>query len=317
MSPTAPHSFVGHRTHPPNWAFLSQFSAGDVVGARADGWDFLTHFTASQIAATRTRGWSAISPWIGLFSSVSDHAWREFADEVVVWNGLLGALGGDPAALDWSDFRPLRTSREEDWADWFQHLLRTSSSGTFARTLFAGVLPEGFDCAGPAVVRELSTDEGRRADVVIRWANGDAAHIEVKVGDTNFDKTFETCNAVEGQYPEIRTCSHFVLLPEGDRAAWLESARRMEPGYRFKVRDLTWGSVSFALRRALFDASEPVFWRVWALTFCGAIEQRLLGLPVVGRTTSARKDRFPGRATPMIAHAARMHEARQAVRRNA
>src|SRR5262245_31500794 len=52
------------------------------------------------------------------------------------WSKRLAGLGGDPGACDWSSFRPLRLSREEDWSDWLTHLIQESQEGEFARFLF-------------------------------------------------------------------------------------------------------------------------------------------------------------------------------------
>ena len=51
---------------------------------------------------------------------------------IAVWADRLADLGGEPVCQDWSRFRPLRLSREEDWSDWLAHLIETSSTGVSA-----------------------------------------------------------------------------------------------------------------------------------------------------------------------------------------
>src|SRR5690606_34208801 len=102
---------------------------------------------------------------------------------------------------DWSHFRPLRVDREEDWSDWLQHFIATSEHGHFAR--FA--LPrcgfgEASAWARPEVTREDAT-ESRRADLVVRWRNGQRCHVEVKVGDQHLSKTVDTALELESKYP--------------------------------------------------------------------------------------------------------------------
>lgn len=171
-------------------------------------------------------------------------------------------------AFDFESFRPLRISREEDWSDWLAHLIQTSTMGTFARDLFDG------NCA-TSVTREASLGNGaRRADLLCRWSTGKTAtHIEVKVGDDAFEKTFETAGLVEAEHLETRW-KHFVLLLPEQLTQWDRIASS-----RQTVVARTWSDVALALRRQLWTQEEPIVWRVWALTFCGAIEQVLLGFP--------------------------------------
>ncbi|WP_224247029.1 hypothetical protein [Hyalangium gracile] len=187
-------------------------------------------------------------------------------------------LGGDPLSNDWSRFRPLRLGREEDWSDWLAHLLESSSTGAFARSLLhpstrgQGSVTSWQGQAG----REQPTSGGHRTDIRFE-PQGVSFHVEVKVGDKQFEKTFPTADQVEaeGSQPWV----HLILLPEEDLDAWF--ACEGEKPRRIKVGVLTWRDVARALREASGDEAEPLAWRVWAWSFCGALEQRLLGHPVV------------------------------------
>src|SRR5437879_725289 len=79
-----------------------------------------------------------------------------------VWDKKLLAVCGNLGGLEWSDFRPLRLSREEDWSDWLAWLLETSTTGALAESLFG----TSMDCGRgalkrPRVTREDRTEERR------------------------------------------------------------------------------------------------------------------------------------------------------------
>ncbi|MDP1823899.1 MAG: hypothetical protein Q8L48_11675 [Archangium sp.] len=195
------------------------------------------------------------------------------------WNERLAGLGGDPATFDFSAFRPLRLSREEDWSDWLAHLLETSKTGRLAGSLFAGGRTS-------SVRREVPLAGGaRRADLLLHWDEATATHLEVKVGDESFEKTFETAGHVEGENPKTLTWRHLVLILPRQVKTWKQTA-----GARTTIGVVTWESVAIGLRRELWESAETVAWRVWALTFCAAIEQTLLGLPHLSNEVRARPD---------------------------
>jgi hypothetical protein len=198
-------------------------------------------------------------------------------------------FGGDPSHEDWVKFRPLRLSREEDWTDWLGHLIETSRSGFFGHALLGARGGRAADYAFPEVAREKTVVrlcEGggeRRADVVIDWKNGSASQIEVKVGDEEYEKTFETAALIRDSKKETVTWSEYILLRDSAVQDWNEVAERLAPKYpMIKVEPITWRQVAVALRRALGqcgETGEDLAWRVWAYSFCGAIEHRILGVP--------------------------------------
>lgn len=202
----------------------------------------------------------------------------------------LTGLGRDPSAVDWTTFRPLRVDREEDWSDWLAYLIERSTSGLFAAGLFAARIAEDF--ASPfEVERERGTPNDRRADIVIRWSPGRNTHMEVKIWDQNFNKTIETAQGLRQSEPEP-VWSDFILIPESARD---QCGRELQDAIP-KISIITWEEVATSLRRALVSGKDDVAWNVWAFSFCGIIEQKILDLP--------RTDK--GSVTPRISQSGRL-----------
>lgn len=185
------------------------------------------------------------------------------------WHSRLAISGGDPSETNWSGFRPLRLSREEDWSDWLQHLLAHPDGRVFARKLLGATERDSVD----SVEREVRV-AARRADLVVHFASGCHAQLEVKVGDRAFAKTVDTARALESVVPG--RWRHMVIVPPDD----LESARLETASSEPIVDVLSWRRVVVLLRASLLALDTSVTWRVWATAFCGAVEQRLLSLPV-------------------------------------
>jgi hypothetical protein len=194
-----------------------------------------------------------------------------------LWEGKLRDLAGDLTGTDWARFRPLRLSREEDWSDWLAWLMETSTTGTMAEEMLGRHLGcRSTALATPKIRREVPTDtKERRADIVVRWRSGRQTHIEVKVGDENFDKTFETCRGLHGNRCPEDWCDA-ILIPDTSKAAWDEVAEAHIDDDPVDI--ILWSDVARGLRRALWHGRESTAWQVWAWTFCGAIESQILGL---------------------------------------
>ena len=136
----------------------------------------------------------------------------------------------------------------------------------------------------PKVEREVPTkDQERRADIVVVWRGGQRTHIEVKVGDEKFDKTFETCRKLRADTPTSEWY-YSILIPDASSAAWGAVARAHAGEDTIDV--ILWDDVVRCLRQCLWERCEPLVWRAWAWAFCGAIEARLLGLRSPDRTRS-------------------------------
>jgi hypothetical protein len=209
-----------------------------------------------------------------------DSSLRRYKRLLQIWNRRLDQLGGDPSTLDWSDFRPLRLSREEDWSDWLGWLFQNSNGGELASNLFGGPIrrPARF-FSNPEIKREDPTeDQERRGDILLLWPRRLGIMLEVKVGDERFGKTFETgCKLKAKHKRSAPKWKNFILIPKESLGAWNESARIERLG-KTDVDAILWEDVVRILRRCLWSKLESAVWRTWAWTLCGAIEQKLLGL---------------------------------------
>jgi hypothetical protein len=220
--------------------------------------------------------WTDLDEFIASHSAVLDSLYLELNPLLAEWNRRLASLGGDPTLQDWSRFRPLRLSREEDWSDWLAFLLERSDAGVFAARLLGADGGASIDHARPAVEREISHD-GHRADLVVEWAGGRCAHVEVKIGDDGLAKTFGTGRRMRLRYGRsVEEWENFVLLLPSQIEDWaeLESTEPAEP----PVEVLSWIDVCVALRGALVS-HESLVWRAWAYAFVGAVEQRIIRFP--------------------------------------
>ncbi|MBI2360151.1 MAG: hypothetical protein HYV04_14850 [Deltaproteobacteria bacterium] len=206
---------------------------------------------------------------------------REYNRLYADWQKRLRCLGGDPSTLGLENFRPLRLSREEDWSDWLAWLLEKSETGVLAETLFGTVMNcEAASLKSLTIEREVYTeDQERRADIVVTWKSpeGQGTHVEVKVQDDRFTKTFETAKKLEAAKPGT-TWYHFILITDEVMPAWTEVGKRLHKHKEIDISSILWGDVVRGLRRCLWEGLECLVWRAWAWSFCGAIEQKLLGL---------------------------------------
>lgn len=236
--------------------------------------------------------WAGYDAWAPSFDQLAAACAARLAKLADGWDNKLADLGGDPARADWYRFRPLRLSREEDWSDWLAHLLETSKSGRFSARLFAGALDEPLRWRVKHADREVVAED-HRADIVVHFAAGDWAHVEVKAGDLSLAKTPGTGLALARTVSGTKR-GDFLLLPEAD-VRWWNGEQGSLGSSAAKIQVLTWHDTARALRRSALEAThETVNWRVWAITFAGAVEQRLLGFPPVPK--GAR----PARARPSM-----------------
>lgn len=195
------------------------------------------------------------------------------------WKLRLEPLCGDFYSADWPRFRPLRQSREEDWSDWLAWLLETSETGLFAETLLGSCMdcnPSAFRSPKKKVQREVSTaDRERRGDIIAEWNKNLITHIELKLGDQNFEKTFETGQLLRSRWSKEASWTDVILIPETSKAAWKGVAEKHPTD---AIKEILWTDVVHGLRKCLWVAREPVFWQAWAWSFCCAIEARILHL---------------------------------------
>lgn len=234
--------------------------------------------------------WESVVPWLGALDRVAQQEMGALLACVKRWDARFGDLEGDPSREDWSEFRPLRLSREEDWSDWLAHLLETSSSGRFASRLFDRVVSaERHRCH--SVAREYRAEQ-YRADLVLRFRDETWTHLEVKVGDLALEKIGATGDALRRVHGG--TCrGDVLLLPQEDVTRW----RAIEAQLGAKnIQVRTWHDVARALRASLSEAEyEAITWRVWARAFLGAVEQVLLELPHVESAATQLRSGIVGR----------------------
>ncbi len=264
----------------PNWKFLSEFNTRRVLDPLSSSWQSLETFNTRSIDSRESATWTSVAKWVVTLNRALGETWSELKLELEIWNRLLGALGGDPSARDWSDFRPLHMRREEDWSDWLQHMLRHAATDVFASTLFGHSAPGASKSRLSEVHREQSTEDGeRRADLVIFWNPEEASTVEVKILDQEFAKTFDTCSRLIRDHAAVKTWTHFILLPGSELEKWQKCCSQSVAQRNLSIHALTWEQVALGLRVALLSEAESLPWQIWALTFCGVIEQRLLRYP--------------------------------------
>lgn len=243
--------------------------------APSHSWDFLNGFT--KVAKPAQRQWDFIE---AMQSAAPLDAYKlRYRDLVEQWDARLEFLGGDASGMNWENFRPLRPGREEDWSDWLAWLLESSAQGEFAAQLFGTALAQPAPSfANPKVQREASTaDHERRGDIVILLPSI-GIHLEVKVGDEQFEKTFETGQKLESDFKSARAIwGNFILMPKSSLADWNDQLEGTQHSAT-EVNVLLWEDVVRALRWMLWQKKESLRWQTWAWTFCGVIENKVLGL---------------------------------------
>lgn len=194
-------------------------------------------------------------------------------------------FGGDPSRKDWSNFRPLRLSREEDWSDWLAFLIE-SSNGFFIQKLLQIEELKGVDGNELEIFRE-SASENFRADLLILSKDRKVGtHIEVKVGDLNLEKTFETSLEMEKKFGgSDYKWKNYILLPESDVMHW-ESLKELKNWENIQI--LTWNDISKNLRDGIVNGNESILWKSWAYPVVGVIEQKLLRCKVLKKSADYR-----------------------------
>ena len=113
-------------------------------------------------------------------------------------------------------------------------------------------------------------------------------HVEVKIWDRNFEKTFETARKLHATAPDGEW-HDFILIPGQSQEAWKEVAKNHSTDESVKVTVILWGDVARGVRRCLWHEHESVFWRAWAWGFCSVIEKELLGLEKLNYDSSHPK----------------------------
>ena len=225
---------------------------------------------------------------------VSD-LYQILAESDALWEQRHGPFDADPLSADIDQTgHPFNLDREEAWSDWLAQLLR-ADSGEFHYEMF----DRKCDDSRRQVKREAHLQnpggKDRYADI-LSLCDSEQISIEVKIGDTNLEKTTDTTALIEDQH--YGEWQHYLLLPEQDTWAVRESfdvevadtdgERDAIPSDGSdEVAILYWSDVSRALRTVLLDENtQSPHWSASAYLFCSRIEQNSLGLtsrPVIDR----------------------------------
>ncbi len=233
-------------------------------------WDAAVGWTAPQPRLD----WKAAEAWQPSLDALASVTRRGLLAELERWDAVFAGhgLGLDPSRTDWTQFRPLRLSREEDWSDWLAHLLEHARDAELAARLFAK--------QGEARVWKVSRCEREvtagdyRADLVVELEDETWLHLELKVGDLRLDKTVATGDQLRRRASGMCR-GDWLLLPDEDVDQW---RKLLAQDAAFKgITIITWHDVARALRGAALAPGVETVWRAWAYTFLGAVEQHLLG----------------------------------------
>jgi hypothetical protein len=211
--------------------------------------------------------WNSFNSFFNTFKNFSEKEKKYYMELLEHSDEILHEYGGDPLNHIWSDFRPLRLSREEDWSDWLAFFIK-ESTGKFVFHLF------NFNKLLFSIEREFIADSSR-ADIVIEWGDKtEGTHIEIKIGDPNLSKTHSTSMDIRNSKPHVKHWFDFIILLDKQETDWkkvdeLNKEKKIEILYR------TWSDVAVALRKCLYEKSENLLWRSLAYTFAGCIEIKL------------------------------------------
>ena len=221
--------------------------------------------------------WQPVVDLLSAFSGAVNEYYADLYGLLKQWDSVLHDFGGDPTYRDWRKFRPLRLSREEDWSDWLAFLIESSQTGVFCACLLHDP-PSGLNTHIRAINVEREVAQNYyRGDIIVHWSGGFSSHIEVKIGDANLLKMYDTGRELRAKYGKKKDeWKNFILLLPEQVAAWegLPAAPSEEP----PIQALTWEDIAIALRRGL-HCDETSLWKAWAYGFVGAIEQQLLMYP--------------------------------------
>ena len=224
---------------------------------------------------TERLNWNVFGELQPYYKNMTEYQLKQYQNILKVWNNKLNDFGNDPTNYDWSNFRPLRIKREEDWSAWLAFLIEQSETGILANEIFKNQEFEHLDYIFPTIKLEKEDYlRDYRADIIIKWKNNHYSHIEVKVGDKNLKKTFQTSKQLQETYkiPDNKWTNFIILLPT-QLISWDTETENDKTG--IIVKPITWDKISIALRKSLID-NENLKWKTWAYSIIGAIEQKLL-----------------------------------------
>jgi len=245
-------------------------------------WSVFNNWSFSSQATS----WNSYDLWKSSYCGYSRVISDRLENALIHWDKKLADIGGEPGREDWLSFRPLRLAREEDWSDWLAHLLECSRSGRFlARVVNKS---PGNAWLVREAQREISVNP-YRADIILDLADNAWIDIEVKIGDCQFHKSFGTARTLEAELAG-KCRGHYILLPEENIPEW-EEVLRTSKCRDVEIGTLTWNEIARSLRQSICEKKyENINWRVFARTFLGAIEQKILGFVPILRNASKNRN---------------------------
>jgi len=212
--------------------------------------------------------WNSLNSFFNTFKNFSEKEKKYYMELLKRSDEILHEYGGDPLNHSWSDFRPLRLSREEDWSDWLAFFIK-ESTGKFIYHLF------NLNKRLSSIEREFIADSSR-ADIVIEWGyKTEATHIEIKIGDPNLSKTHSTSMDIRNNMPHVKHWFDFIILLDKQETDW-KKVDKLNEGMMIEISYRTWSDVAIALRKCLYEKSENLLWCSLAYTFTGCIETKLI-----------------------------------------
>ena len=245
-------------------------------GFDAESWDIFVTWTSTNYGLYHRSDWAVFDKLVIIYEELFRAKKEELKSLLSRWDIRLEDLGKDPTYLDWSRFRPLRLSREEDWSDWLAFLIEASVAGTLSRYLFGEQVGIS-DFALPKRARREEMHKGYRADIIIEWREGQFSHIEVKVGDPDLAKTYSTGEALQEKFQVPPSgWGNYILLLDGQLPLW--EGMISPENHLAEILTITWTDVCISIRRSLLS-EETLLWKAWAYAYLGAIEQLLIGFP--------------------------------------
>lgn len=241
----------------------------------ANSWHIFNSWHYKRSGRKIKMNWACFDALIPYHNAIIEKQYQQLIPLLEQWNVALKGIAKEPTYKNWNKFRPLRLSREEDWADWLAHLIETATTGSFAHHLLQTESIKGYK--PPKDVLREDIHKNYRADLIIAWENSKYTHMEVKIGDPNLKKTYPTSEAFRKKFKAKKSdWRNFILLLSSQLPEWEHVVENTDS--ETIIHAVTWEDVCISLRRALLS-DEAIIWKVWAITFLGAVEQILIGYP--------------------------------------
>lgn len=241
-------------------------------------------------------GWAELDVWWRTYSEAQQEDIEELLAALDVaderWAAGPSQFDTDPLSADWQtplgSTGPIRLGREEDWSYGLAHLFR-SGSGVLIDELFS-TAHEGTPVSVETEAHLLGGSETTRYEDILINYQGSGISIEVKIDDTNLEKTVETAALVERHHSGDWT--HVLLLPAYQhpklRDTFGENLTKPATGppiitatpfdnREIEVQVRNWQEISTGLRAILRRNDElSPHWAASAYVVCTLIEQRIL-----------------------------------------